>query len=317
IDEGDKNRWQFRIINSVTINVDEKWTRVIWEKALEDNTPKSNPQVHVFRRRVAPFGHNAPMWVTMPLSFKQTYPNSSNGTAEEWPFFNLSDSENEVYLDSVYPDIVPHTDKKASWLVLSGLHNPSVFQVTKVTQRSREHFAMSARVMRLTLDGDGWDDYNLPANHRLTTVYAASERLSFAKEPTTGSIGVNYIDLDRQIDGMLPGRRVILTGRAPNSSQDQVELLTLESVTLEQSAFSRFSFKEAIAHTNDSATVSVYANVARATHGETVHQILGSGAARQTHQRFTLKHAPLTFVGAANEIGAEAALEVRVNDIRW
>src|SRR5262249_19252670 len=109
IDEGDKNRWQFRIINSVTINVDEKWTRVIWEKALEDNTPKSNPQVHVFRRRVAPFGHNAPMWVTMPLSFKQTYPNSSNGTAEEWPFFNLSDSENEVYLDSVYPDIVPHT----------------------------------------------------------------------------------------------------------------------------------------------------------------------------------------------------------------
>ena len=64
-------------------------------------------------------------------------------------------------------------------------------------------------------------------------------------------------------------------------------------------------------------TVTVYANVARATHGETIHQILGSGAAGQTHQHFSLKHAPLTFTGADNESGAEASLQVRVNDLRW
>ncbi len=64
-------------------------------------------------------------------------------------------------------------------------------------------------------------------------------------------------------------------------------------------------------------SVKLYANVALATHGETVNETLGSGAARQAHQHFTLKHIPLTYVGAANETGAEAALEVRVNAIRW
>jgi predicted phage baseplate assembly protein len=61
----------------------------------------------------------------------------------------------------------------------------------------------------------------------------------------------------------------------------------------------------------------LYGNVARATHGETVHQILGSGVAGQANPRFALKHAPLTFTGAENESGAEAALTVRVNDIQW
>jgi hypothetical protein len=67
----------------------------------------------------------------------------------------------------------------------------------------------------------------------------------------------------------------------------------------------------------DRSTVSIAANVARATHGETVHQILGNGDTRLSHQNFGLKHAPLTFVRADNESGAEATLDVRVNDIAW
>ena len=67
----------------------------------------------------------------------------------------------------------------------------------------------------------------------------------------------------------------------------------------------------------DRSTVRVNANVVRATHGETMHQILGSGEARQAHQRFSLRHTPLTFISAENEIGVESALEVRVNDIAW
>lgn len=72
-----------------------------------------------------------------------------------------------------------------------------------------------------------------------------------------------------------------------------------------------------LCHIYDHSTMRVNANVVRATHGETMHQILGSGEARQAHQRFTLKHTPLTFISAENETGAETALEVRVNDIVW
>jgi hypothetical protein len=72
-----------------------------------------------------------------------------------------------------------------------------------------------------------------------------------------------------------------------------------------------------LTHVYDRSTVSVAANVARATHGETVQQILGNGDARRSHQDFSLQHAPLTFVRADNESGAETALDVRVNDIAW
>ena len=70
-------------------------------------------------------------------------------------------------------------------------------------------------------------------------------------------------------------------------------------------------------HVYDRSTLRINANVTCATHGETLHQILGSGEARRAHQRFSLKHAPLTFVSADNESGAESALEVRVDDIAW
>jgi predicted phage baseplate assembly protein len=65
-------------------------------------------------------------------------------------------------------------------------------------------------------------------------------------------------------------------------------------------------------------TVVVHGNVAAATHGETVHQLLGSGRASEPFQRFTLAHSPLTYVQSTDDpTGADAALEVRVNDVRW
>ncbi len=61
----------------------------------------------------------------------------------------------------------------------------------------------------------------------------------------------------------------------------------------------------------------VHANVALATHGETVSQILGAGNAATPFQRFELKQLPLTYRAAANELGASPELTVRVDDIAW
>ena len=59
-------------------------------------------------------------------------------------------------------------------------------------------------------------------------------------------------------------------------------------------------------------SVSVNANVAPATDGATTTEILGSGDASQTFQRFPLKQPPLTYVSAATATGSASTLAVRV-----
>jgi hypothetical protein len=64
-------------------------------------------------------------------------------------------------------------------------------------------------------------------------------------------------------------------------------------------------------------SVRINANVAPATHGETVDEILGGGAAGQSDQQFPLKQAPLTHVGADTPSGRASTLRVRVNGLLW
>jgi len=67
----------------------------------------------------------------------------------------------------------------------------------------------------------------------------------------------------------------------------------------------------------DRGSTRIWANVAAATHGETVSEVLGSGDGSQANQKFTLKRPPLTYVSAATATGTATTLEVRVNDLRW
>jgi hypothetical protein len=67
----------------------------------------------------------------------------------------------------------------------------------------------------------------------------------------------------------------------------------------------------------DRATVTVNANVAPATHGETVTEIVGSGDASQPDQRFPLKQVPLTYVRAPTPSGRASTLAVRVEGALW
>ena len=61
----------------------------------------------------------------------------------------------------------------------------------------------------------------------------------------------------------------------------------------------------------------ILANVARATHGETVRQVLGSGDASQSFQKMSLAKGPLTYLPAATAAGVESTLAVRVNNLLW
>ena len=73
----------------------------------------------------------------------------------------------------------------------------------------------------------------------------------------------------------------------------------------------------AVSHVYERASLHVNANVAPATHGETVEEILGGGDGSLMNQRFALKQAPLTYVSASTPSGRASTLEVRVNDVLW
>jgi hypothetical protein len=67
----------------------------------------------------------------------------------------------------------------------------------------------------------------------------------------------------------------------------------------------------------DRSTVTVNANVATATNGETTNEILGNGDATNSALEFTLRQKPLTYVPSSLASGCASTLQVWVNNLRW
>jgi Baseplate J-like protein len=72
-----------------------------------------------------------------------------------------------------------------------------------------------------------------------------------------------------------------------------------------------------LAYKYDSTSITIYGNVANATNGQTVGEILGDGDGSQAFQSFALHQAPLTYVPATTPAGVESTLVVRVNEVEW
>ena len=65
-------------------------------------------------------------------------------------------------------------------------------------------------------------------------------------------------------------------------------------------------------------TVMLNANIARAIHGETKQEVLGSGdPSNREQQQFILKQKPLTFMSAPTASGTQSSLEIRVDNVLW
>jgi hypothetical protein len=72
-----------------------------------------------------------------------------------------------------------------------------------------------------------------------------------------------------------------------------------------------------LAWSYDPPTVRVNANVARATHGETVREAFEGGDTRVPFQRFALKQPPVTYVSAVTPTGTASTLRVWVDEVEW
>jgi len=152
---------------------------------------------------------------------------------------------------------------------------------------------------------------------RLTSVLGQSEQLQIAETPIEDIVQGTTITLDGAYVGLLDGQRVIVTGeRNDLRGVFASEVARVKQVILEF-GFTVLIFESSLTYKYVRKTVTINANVAPATHGESVREVLGGGDATQAFQRFTLRQPPLTYVSASNPAGAETTLEVRVNDILW
>jgi hypothetical protein len=97
------------------------------------------------------------------------------------------------------------------------------------------------------------------------------------------------------------------------------EFALVASVTGPSDPFARtrIQLKGPLLHVYDRTTTTVNANLAPATAGASVSEIMGSGAAATPNQRFSLKQAPLTFVPSPTPTGRLSTLQVTVNQVSW
>jgi predicted phage baseplate assembly protein len=290
-------------------------------------TRPAGPSVQAFRTRAAVFGHNAPRWATLPVSQRVGEWNPAPGRSlldgawkgrkDSWADGALNayglEAKNSpvVFLDQTYSAIT-----SGSWAVLKSGSRQVAYNITDAFETSRADFAISAKVTRITLNtAAGLDQFGI----RETTVFAQSEDLALARVPNLTPVAGIEIDLDGWVEDLFVGQTLIVSGELDGMRGVRAsEVVTIANVrhSLESEGYTTIVVSP-MTNAYVRQTVTIYANVALATHGQTVEDLLGSGDASQPHQKFVLRQPPLTYVKSSTPSGAESTLEVRVNDVRW
>lgn len=342
------NRWDMRILTAVELQPEADRTRVVFTHPLGSTWPAMPPasdEVKVFalRQRASLFGANAPQAGTLNLhlnlddllaplaqqvvglSTPAAVADKINALAAaarsplltatgDWAGFVVAATEPRIDLDSAYPKVVT-----GSWLVLSDAASGYVelYSVTSAVTLSLAKFGISGRVTRLGLHGENLDKYR--DRLRETQVYAQSEKLELSRRPLFDAVQGSLIVLETQDENLRPGQALAVAGRNLQN-QERAEIAHIDEASdaiSHDGARTTLRLDAPLKHVYARASLRINANVARATQGETVSEIAGSGRAALPDQRFTLRQFPLTYVSSARPEGCESTAEVRVNDLLW
>jgi len=324
LDGASPANWDFQIAAAVVPDGENGRTRIALPRALGAAPSQFNPAsesfVFAMRRRAGIFGNNAPDWLAMTMEFRIAYAGAAGAGASNWPNFKISESSGAADLESLQGAItadVPAELTKRSFAILAkdDFKTIGLFSVTTVSEISRGAFAIAAKVTKLALAGSGLAAFENAV--RQTTVYARSELLTLAERPVIAAVSGDQIPVAVGKAGLLTGRRLIVRGTPQGGIKEVAVQATL--VTAQAAGAGRATLKitPPLKKPLRRETVIVHANVAPASHGESVSQILGSGAAGQSFQRFELKQLPLTYRAAGGESGAAAELVIWVGDVAW
>lgn len=316
-DDPTDDRWDLQTITSVDEDRNAGRTHVQWAKPLADSPydpPAPGPETLVLRQRLRVFGHNAPTWKAMSQDFRTGYLSQFDPVpAEEgdWPFFDAattSGSSIVLDLDGSHPAVV--TGSRVVVQAASGTRD--LYEVQASAELSRAEFGVSGTITRLTLAGPA-HTFGSP---RQVTVLAGAEPLTPAEAPDDSAVSALTLVVQGDAGAMAPGRLLALSGTTTTGTP-QTQALVLDHASPALLGRTELTLRTAPSPPFARAGAVVMGNVAPATHGETVTQILGSGDARVPFLATRLTQGPLTHVPADTPSGGRSTLVVRVDDVAW
>jgi hypothetical protein len=300
----------------------------------DSSKPAAELALYAFRESAGFFGHNAPRWGSLAVATNQKsdpFPNAwertDDGKAANAPRTIWTDSQgnslggDRANLERAVPDIQP-----GSWVVFESEKGIGAFWVDNASELSLADYALSAKGHSLTLSRPDGESPSVGAGAppdfkvRETTAHVASERLVLDELPIEDDLeqGDTELTLDRMIIGLDKGQPIAIRGEAlklPGVIRNEVAIL--EEIT-HAGGFTTLKLEDGLEHSYIRKTVHISANVAPATHGETIdREVLGGGDGGAVNQRFKLRRPPLTHVSAPTPSGSANTLELRVNDLLW
>jgi uncharacterized phage protein gp47/JayE len=160
------------------------------------------------------------------------------------------------------------------------------------------------------------EDYDF----RKTTVYAQSDQLPLADIPVNEeTVSGRNLVLEKMVGWLQEGQPLFVEGELADSpGTKKRELAFIKSVTHSMTTLlTTIELYSELAYSYKRDTVTINANVANATHGETKEETIGSGDPSQRFQSFELKQKPLTFVPDSSASGAKSTLEIKVDGVVW
>lgn len=295
--------------------------------------PATEEGVYSFGATAAFFGNNAPLWNTLPdptkapLRTPDPYGIPWDGaSAKNTIWTNSQGNPNldaNVFLERSFPQILRSSGDDShpqswAWLECAGVTS-TAYQITNVVEKSLADYGLSGKSTGLSLSSSDDTTNSQPFLVRKTTAWVQSQQLALAHIPVVDEIlaGTTQLMLDDMVLGLTPGQPVALNGtQADPPGVTANEILILQSIS-HVAGFTLLEFTSGLKNNYVRSSVTINANVALATHGATVQEVLGNGNGSQTNQSFTLKRPPLTYVSAPTPSGTASTLQIRVNGLEW
>jgi len=305
-------RWDFRRVTKVIPDFDANRSRVEWAQGLGTTSPhvvlpSANPKVYALRVRASLFGFNAPHPLTLSNDVRSHY-GFTDGS--DWTFTIAGQT---IDLDTTYPGILAN-----SWLVLSEPTYQELYRATSVIEAAQAKYTLAGKTTRVALDTN--ENLDLFRNHyRETMVFGQSELLEIADAPITTPVTGATIGLAQPAADLVEGQWLVASGTDSATGESIGELVQISAINGAKLTVTPALKKSYVRlGSKPEESFSLNANVARATHGETVSEIVGSGDGSTANQDFKLKQAPaLTYTRSTAPGGMESSLQIRVNDLLW
>ena len=322
------------LLQSLTPGLDRNlyaaWRNLPATPATRDNAP----DLYLLRATASPYGATAPLRASLVKDTQGDWDLEAVDT-----IFAFLDNVNEAVDPSSFALVqTPSLDS-------IGAHTIRFARVIGAGTVQRGDYGVNSKVSRLELadpvsgallpvvQGSFGKEGSPPLAYLRNTVFAVqSEPVALAPEAIPDDVGGATITLAGLYDGLAVGRWLIVAGERTDVQANGMPVPGIRDGELAMVAAigqapdgdaagdSRHTvvvLRDALAFTYRRASVTVYGNVVKASHGETVTEVLGSGDAQARFATYDLKRPPLTFVPAPTPAGVAGSQTVRVNDVRW